>query len=138
MRVCVCCGHLVQAVDQLTGSKQSSNKTEAFISRRGSGMCFDFSPKDPTVYIVGTEDGNIHKCRFACDPRRALESWLCLARSVTQSCSQAQWTRAAGWHSRPGRDWPHPIFCATYSTSNFKNCLYGGAETGVGWSGATV
>ena len=52
----------MQAVDQLTGSKQSSNKTEAFISRRGSGMCFDFSPKDPTVYIVGTEDGNIHKC----------------------------------------------------------------------------
>jgi hypothetical protein len=51
-----------QAVSQLTGSTQSTTKTEAFISRRGSGMCFDFKPQDPSVYVVGTEDGNIHKC----------------------------------------------------------------------------
>ncbi|KAK3288194.1 hypothetical protein CYMTET_4329 [Cymbomonas tetramitiformis] len=39
-----------------------NTKTEAFISRRSSGMCFDFSPKDPSIYVTGTEDGNIHKC----------------------------------------------------------------------------
>ena len=37
-------------------------KTEAFISRRSSGLCFDFSPRDPSIYIAGTEDGLIHKC----------------------------------------------------------------------------
>lgn len=36
--------------------------TEAFISRRSSGMSFDFSTRDPRIYIAGTEDGPIHKC----------------------------------------------------------------------------
>eukprot|EP01135_Chromosphaera_perkinsii_P001570 Nk52_evm40s207 gene=Nk52_evmTU40s207 len=39
-----------------------AGKTEAFISRQAAGMCFDFSQKDTNVYLVGTEDGNIHKC----------------------------------------------------------------------------
>ena len=37
-------------------------KNEAFISRRSSGMCFDFSKVDSSVYVAGTEEGNIHKC----------------------------------------------------------------------------
>jgi len=37
-------------------------KSEAFISRRSSGMCFDFCPRDNGMYVAGTEDGNIHKC----------------------------------------------------------------------------
>ncbi|QDZ18330.1 WD repeat domain-containing protein [Chloropicon primus] len=42
--------------------KSSKPKNEAFISRRSSGMCFDFSPRDSSVYVAGTEEGNIHKC----------------------------------------------------------------------------
>ncbi|KAK9829743.1 hypothetical protein WJX72_007628 [[Myrmecia] bisecta] len=37
-------------------------KSEAFISRRSSGMSFDFSGRDMRMYIAGTEDGHIHKC----------------------------------------------------------------------------
>ena len=42
--------------------KGGGQKSEAFISRRSSGMCFDFSTRDPSIYVVGTEEGNIHKC----------------------------------------------------------------------------
>ncbi|MCO5579194.1 hypothetical protein L7F22_033047 [Adiantum nelumboides] len=35
---------------------------QPFISRRAAGMCFDFSPRDPSIYLVGTEEGRIHKC----------------------------------------------------------------------------
>ena len=44
------------------GGSKSKPKNEAFISRRSSGMCFDFSPRDSSVYVAGTEEGNIHKC----------------------------------------------------------------------------
>jgi len=33
-----------------------------FISHFGSGLCFDFSTLDPSVYLAGTESGQIHKC----------------------------------------------------------------------------
>ncbi|KAK2959256.1 putative Dynein axonemal intermediate chain 1 [Blattamonas nauphoetae] len=34
----------------------------SLLSRQAAGTCIDFSPADPSIYIVGTEDGNIHKC----------------------------------------------------------------------------
>ncbi|XP_033637142.1 WD repeat-containing protein 78-like [Asterias rubens] len=37
-------------------------KSEGFISRQASGMCFDFNPKDLSIYLAGTEEGHIHKC----------------------------------------------------------------------------
>ena len=43
-------------------SNSSAPQTEAFISRRGSGTCFDFSSKDRSIYVTGTEDGMLHKC----------------------------------------------------------------------------
>jgi WD40 repeat protein len=45
------------------GAAAAANmNTEAFISRRASGMSFDFSSRDARIYIAGTEDGPIHKC----------------------------------------------------------------------------
>lgn len=35
---------------------------EAMLSRQSGGMCFDFNPQEPIQYIVGTEDGTVHKC----------------------------------------------------------------------------
>lgn len=40
----------------------AGGKQEAFISRRSSGMTFDFSSRDASVYLAGTEDGSIHRC----------------------------------------------------------------------------
>ena len=39
-----------------------SGKNDAWISRQASGLCFDFCPDDTSTYIVGTEEGTIHKC----------------------------------------------------------------------------
>jgi len=39
-----------------------SGQSDGWISRQASGTCFDFSPIDPTTYIVGTEEGTLHKC----------------------------------------------------------------------------
>ena len=45
-----------------TSNALSSAKTGAFISRLAGGLCFDFNPEDSNTYIVGTDDGNIHRC----------------------------------------------------------------------------
>jgi WD40 repeat protein len=41
---------------------EASKKSDALISRYTSGMCFDFHTKDGNIYMVGTEEGHIHKC----------------------------------------------------------------------------
>jgi dynein intermediate chain 4, axonemal len=51
-------------------SKQKGNTTQkstgatgsSFIARNTGGLCFDFNTKDSNTYLVGTEDGQIHKC----------------------------------------------------------------------------
>ena len=40
----------------------ANSKTSSFISRQSGGLCFDFHPKDSNNYLVGTEDGYIHRC----------------------------------------------------------------------------
>jgi hypothetical protein len=35
---------------------------EALLSRQSGGMCFDINPRDQITYVVGTEDGTLHKC----------------------------------------------------------------------------
>ncbi|NXH10487.1 WDR78 protein, partial [Bucco capensis] len=41
---------------------EKERKSEALISPRAPGMCFDFHPKDTTIYLAGTEEGHIHRC----------------------------------------------------------------------------
>ena len=43
-------------------STSKAQNDKAFINRAGSGMCVDFSTRDPANYLVGTEDGAVHKC----------------------------------------------------------------------------
>jgi len=38
------------------------NQVEGWISRQAAGLCFDFMPNDSSTYIVGTEEGSIHRC----------------------------------------------------------------------------
>ncbi|KAL2916982.1 hypothetical protein HK105_203414 [Polyrhizophydium stewartii] len=40
----------------------ANGKSTSFIARQTGGLCFDFNPKDSNIYLVGTEDGHIHKC----------------------------------------------------------------------------
>ena len=35
---------------------------DGIISRRASGLCFDFPKTDSSTYVVGTEDGILHRC----------------------------------------------------------------------------
>nr|XP_060629680.1 dynein axonemal intermediate chain 4 [Anolis sagrei ordinatus] len=42
--------------------KGAEKKSEALISRQVPGLSFDFHPKDTNIYVVGTEEGYIHKC----------------------------------------------------------------------------
>ena len=76
--------------------------SEGIISRRASGMCIAFSPRDPNYYLAGTEDGHIHKCSCSYNEQH-LESffghsgpvyklrWSPFADNTFISCS-ADWT----------------------------------------------
>lgn len=56
----------LECVSLMTLKRVASNskgaQSQPFISRRAAGMCFDFSPRDASIYLVGTEEGRIHKC----------------------------------------------------------------------------
>ena len=83
------------------------NKKEAFISRMASGMCADFNSKDASLYVVGTEEGNVHKCSVSYN-EQYLETymghsgpvykvaWSPFVSSAFLSCS-ADWTIRV-WH----------------------------------------
>ncbi|NXR71230.1 WDR78 protein, partial [Pycnonotus jocosus] len=45
---------------KLPGEKE--RKSEAPMSQEAAGMCFDFHPEDPDVFLAGTEEGHIHCC----------------------------------------------------------------------------
>ena len=36
--------------------------SEGWISRQAAGLCISFPINDPNLYVVGTEEGTIHKC----------------------------------------------------------------------------
>mmetsp|Transcript_114987 Transcript_114987/g.199397 ORF Transcript_114987/g.199397 Transcript_114987/m.199397 type:complete len:850 (-) Transcript_114987:113-2662(-) len=44
------------------GSNSVHGHKEAIVFTRSSGLCVDFPRHDPSTYIVGTEDGLVHKC----------------------------------------------------------------------------
>ncbi|KAG6542365.1 hypothetical protein Mapa_016194 [Marchantia paleacea] len=46
---------------KVSGSSKGE-QAQPFISRRAAGMCFDFCPRDPGVYLVGSEEGRVYKC----------------------------------------------------------------------------
>lgn len=41
---------------------KKSGTGDGWISNSAAGLSFDFNPEDPTTYVTGTEDGNIHRC----------------------------------------------------------------------------
>ncbi|NWI60752.1 WDR78 protein, partial [Calyptomena viridis] len=45
---------------KLPGDK--GKKSEALISQQAAGMCFDFHPEDPDIYLAGTDEGHILQC----------------------------------------------------------------------------
>eukprot|EP01027_Heterolobosea_sp_BB2_P018498 GEZU01026048.1.p1 GENE.GEZU01026048.1~~GEZU01026048.1.p1 ORF type:complete len:927 (+),score=251.84 GEZU01026048.1:225-2783(+) len=53
---------LAAASTTAAGMGFSPMKGVAFISQTSGGMSIDFDPNDPTMYLVGTEDGIIHRC----------------------------------------------------------------------------
>eukprot|EP00039_Didymoeca_costata_P030600 m.30422 g.30422 ORF g.30422 m.30422 type:complete len:919 (+) comp8202_c0_seq1:364-3120(+) len=44
---------------------QNTSAHTAFVAMQGTCMSLDFFPDDPTGYLIGTEDGTIHKCSVA-------------------------------------------------------------------------
>eukprot|EP01059_Diplonema_ambulator_P010989 TRINITY_DN20982_c0_g1_i2.p1 TRINITY_DN20982_c0_g1~~TRINITY_DN20982_c0_g1_i2.p1 ORF type:complete len:848 (+),score=323.11 TRINITY_DN20982_c0_g1_i2:33-2546(+) len=98
----------------------AGNKGEALLSRQSGGMCLDFNPTEPIMYVVGTEDGTIHKCNTSnqeqyiqdftghSDPVYRVR-WHPFCSDYFMSCS-ADWT-ARLWHEKR----PDPV-CTFDST----------------------
>ncbi|XP_061533871.1 dynein axonemal intermediate chain 4 [Phycodurus eques] len=66
------CSHGLEGIDMLElrriqdGIKKAEgNKTKKegiLVSTATPGLCLDFHPKDPSIYLAGTSEGVIHKC----------------------------------------------------------------------------
>jgi len=104
-------------------TKQPTGGSEGIISRRASGMCIAFSPRDPNYYLAGTEDGHIHKCSCSYNEQH-LESffghagpvyklrWSPFCPNTFISCS-ADWSIKL-WHQES----PNAIF-TFFSTTDY-------------------
>lgn len=46
----------------LLGSNSVYGHKEGIVFRKSSGFCVDFPRHDPSTYLVGTEDGLVHRC----------------------------------------------------------------------------
>jgi WD40 repeat protein len=53
---------LKRITEKQTTQNAKTKKNDAMISKFAGGYCFDFSAKDSNIYLVGTEDGHIHRC----------------------------------------------------------------------------
>ncbi|NXM61673.1 WDR78 protein, partial [Illadopsis cleaveri] len=60
------CSDVMKIKRMESGKKKSPSekekKSEAPISQQAAGMCFDFHPEDPSIFLAGTEEGHIHCC----------------------------------------------------------------------------
>ncbi len=45
-----------------SNAKGDKDKSEGLISRNTGGLCFDIWDQDKSIYLCGTEEGNIHRC----------------------------------------------------------------------------
>ncbi|XP_061678445.1 dynein axonemal intermediate chain 4 isoform X2 [Syngnathoides biaculeatus] len=106
------CSHGLEGIDMLElrriqdGIKKAEgNKTKKegiLVSTATPGLCVDFHPKDPSIYLAGTSEGVIHKCsvsnhhhylalyqKHLCPVNRV--EWSLFSPDVFLSCS-ADWT----------------------------------------------
>lgn len=58
---------------------------EGYLGRAAGGTCFDFCPSDPRTYLVGTEDGGVHKCSTAFS-EQYIQSYYGHLAPVYQAC----------------------------------------------------
>ncbi|XP_077453635.1 dynein axonemal intermediate chain 4 isoform X1 [Stigmatopora argus] len=106
------CSHGLDSLDMLElrriqdGIKKTEgNKTRKegiLVSTATPGLCLDFQPKDPTIYLAGTSEGVVHKCsvsnhhhylaiyqKHLCPVNRV--EWSPFSNDVFLSCS-SDWT----------------------------------------------
>eukprot|EP00659_Diplonema_papillatum_P013161 gene13161-20322_t len=121
-----------------TQNDTHTNKGDALLSRQSGGMCLDFNPAEPIMYVVGTEDGTIHKCNTSNqehyiqdyaghnDPVYRVR-WHPFSSDYFLSCS-ADWT-AKLWHDKktePAMTFdstPDAIHDVSWSPANA--CIFG-------------
>ncbi|KAA3677639.1 uncharacterized protein DEA37_0000510, partial [Paragonimus westermani] len=96
------------------GTVNKPKRNESLISRTAFGSCMAFNKREPSIYVVGTEDGPIHKCSCSYNeqyldtflghtaPVYQIE-WSPFISDVFLSCS-ADWTIKL-WHL----DQQHPL-----------------------------
>ncbi|KAF8569777.1 WD repeat-containing protein 78 [Paragonimus westermani] len=96
------------------GTVNKPKRNESLISRTAFGSCMAFNKREPNIYVVGTEDGPIHKCSCSYNeqyldtflghtaPVYQIE-WSPFISDVFLSCS-ADWTIKL-WHL----DQQHPL-----------------------------
>ncbi|KAI9009825.1 WD40-repeat-containing domain protein [Gaertneriomyces semiglobifer] len=55
----------VKTGDRTSNISAAGTKAGSFIARQSGGLCMDFNPKDSNIYMVGTDDGHIHRCSWS-------------------------------------------------------------------------
>ncbi|XP_034038575.1 WD repeat-containing protein 78 [Thalassophryne amazonica] len=57
-------------------AETNKENTDSFLSSLSPGLCFDFHPKDTSIYLVGTWEGLIYKCSIQCNTEQYLETFM--------------------------------------------------------------
>ncbi|KAJ3102385.1 WD repeat-containing protein 78 [Phlyctochytrium planicorne] len=112
------------------GGHTSGSKTSAFIARQAGGLCFDFNPNDSNIYIVGTEDGYIHRCSCSYN-----EQYLATQFGHTGAVYKVKWSPfLPGYYLSCSADWTVRLWGVDDEEAIFKFQSGKDAITDVAWS----
>uniref|UniRef100_A0A8C4GD73 Dynein axonemal intermediate chain 4 n=1 Tax=Dicentrarchus labrax TaxID=13489 RepID=A0A8C4GD73_DICLA len=96
------CNNGLDCIELMKLKKIHNTKKKSVLSALSPGLCFDFHPRDSSIYLVGTWEGLIHKCSSS-NSQQFLETyrkhfcpvnciiWCPLIPDVFLSCS-SDWT----------------------------------------------
>ncbi|KAJ3326968.1 WD repeat-containing protein 78 [Blyttiomyces sp. JEL0837] len=108
-------------------------KTSAFIARQAGGLCFDFNPRDSNIYLVGTEDGHIHKCSCSYN-----EQYLLTQFGHTGPVYKVKWSPfLPGTFISSSADWTVRLWVDDEEEASLKFQSGKDAITDIAWSPAS-
>ncbi|KAJ3411503.1 WD repeat-containing protein 78 [Chytridiales sp. JEL 0842] len=123
-------GGMAGAATGSGGAAASGGRTGTFISRQSGGLCFDFNPRDSNIYLVGTEDGHIHKCSCSYN-----EQYLSTQYGHTGPIYKVKWSPfLSNYFLSCSADWTIRLWGSEEEEETFKFQSGKDTVTDVAWS----
>lgn len=113
-----------------SAAETSSSQSDSVVARQTGGLCLDFSSAERTTYLVGTENGQIHKCSTS-----SCEQYVCTYAAHEGAINRVRWSPfSADLFVSCSNDWTARLWHQKHETEIFKFQSGRDCVTGIDWS----